>query len=260
MTPGGQLGYDVLNARRKSLQYERALLSTLLFIVARMGYLRGAEIYRIVNWLKSNPRHTVVFYYLPTVLAAFDIVDPTTAGARMRRQVVSDAGFVKQMNSTLQVDNRWTEPGLKAIILLKWTIFLTETRYREPGLEETEGFKAEQLESNIWNAIQGDCFPYLTTIVLQLRRGQDSPIPASLAQSTTQDYDIQGGDPLDDFVPSILGALESVVRSLISHASSELRKIKQRQEDILVAGIRDRSKPWRSTSQSVPPAGHRRRA
>ncbi|TCD60841.1 hypothetical protein EIP91_009419 [Steccherinum ochraceum] len=253
-TQAGQaarLGFDILNARRESLEYERALLSTLLFTIAGMGYLSGAEISRVVDWLKANSRHPVVFYYLPTILTALDIVDPDSAGAQMRRKLVSDANFVKQMNAILQVDNAWSEPGLKATILLKWTVFLTETRHRDPDLEEKEGFKAEQLESSIWNAVQGDCFPYLTRLLLRLHRGSEIPLPASLAQAALQDLDVQGESPLADFGPCILGALEVVVRSLISHASSELRKVKQRQEDLLVAGMRDRSKTWRSASQST---------
>ncbi|THH28187.1 hypothetical protein EUX98_g6010 [Antrodiella citrinella] len=248
---GARLGFDLLTARRESLEYERATLSTLLFLFGRMGVLSSAEICRIVDWLKANPRHPVALYYLPTVLVAFDIVDFASDSAKSRRDMVSDANFVKQMNTKLRVDNPWTDPGLKATILLKWTIFLTEARHRVPTLEEKEGFKAEELESSVWNAVQGDCFPYLTGIVLRLQRGRDIPVPASLSQSTTPEYDVQGDIPVEEFLPSILEVFDVTVRSLISLASSELRKIKQRQED-LVAGMRaDRSKTWRAASQSA---------
>ncbi|KAH8101334.1 nucleoporin Nup186/Nup192/Nup205 [Cristinia sonorae] len=252
---GPRLGHDLLTARRESLEYERSLLSTLLFMASRMGYLSGAEICRVVDWLRSHPNHCMVLYYLPIVLVAFDIVDPSSTAAHARRRLISDANFVKQLHSKLHVDNQWSEPGLKATILLKWTIFLTDIRHRDSSLEEKEGFKAEQLESNIWNAVQGDCFSYLTSIVLRLQCGRNIPVPASFSQVAPVDRDITGDVPLEDFVPSILEALEVVVRSLISYASSELRKIKQRQEDLLVAGLRsDRSKTWRSTSQ--PAARH----
>ncbi|KAF8124105.1 hypothetical protein EV363DRAFT_1541594 [Boletus edulis] len=37
----------------------------------------------------------------------------------------------------------WKEPGLKATILLKWTLFMAETRHCDPTLENQQGFKTE---------------------------------------------------------------------------------------------------------------------
>ncbi|KAF8121268.1 hypothetical protein EV363DRAFT_1568877 [Boletus edulis] len=37
----------------------------------------------------------------------------------------------------------WKEPGLKATILLKWTLFMVETRHCDPTLENQQGFKTE---------------------------------------------------------------------------------------------------------------------
>lgn len=244
------MGYDILTARRDSLNNERSLLGTILFTFSRMGFLSGAEVSRILDWLKANSRHPIVYYYIPTVLAVFDIVDPDSPGAQRRRRLALDPTFVKQVNTKLQIDNRWTDPGLKATILLQWTIFMTEMRHRDLSLEDRDGFKADQLENNIWNAVQGDCFPYLTAMLLRLQRDRELTLPASLSQIPVPENDLPSDIPSGDFVLAILEVLEVVVRSLISYASSELRKIKQRQEDLLVAGMRaDRSKGWRSTSQ-----------
>ena len=244
------MGYDILTARRKALTNERSLLGTVLFTISRMGFLSGAEVSRILDWLKANSRHPMVYYFLPTVLVVFDIVDPDSPGAQRRRRLALDPTFVKQVNTKLQMNSCWTDPGLKATILLQWTIFLTEMRHRDLSLEEKDGFKADQLESNIWNAVQGDSFPYLTAILLRLQRDRELTLPASLSQTPVPENDLPSDVPSDDFVLVILEVLEVVVRSLISYASSELRKIKQRQEDLLVAGMRaDRSKGWRSTSQ-----------
>ena len=192
----------------------------------------------------------MIFYYLPAVLVVFDVVDPGSSGGRSRRQMISDANFVKQINAKLQVD--WAEPGLKAIVLLKWTIFLAEIRNRDASLEEKDGFKAEQLESNIWNAVQGDCFPYLTQMVVRLHTDRRILLPASLVYTVAVEHDSRVDIPSGDFVSTVLEVFEVAIRSLIIFASSELRKIKQRQEDLLIAGTRaDRSKSWRSVSQST---------
>jgi nuclear pore complex protein Nup205 len=46
-------------------------------------------------------------------------------------------------------------------------------------------------------------------------------------------------DPFDaEFVPAFLESLEILLRALVRHASWELRKIKQRQEDVVLASAR----------------------
>ncbi|KAI0776838.1 nucleoporin Nup186/Nup192/Nup205 [Trametes elegans] len=248
------LGVDIMNARCESLKYERRMLAMALYFLGRMGLLSSKELPKLVDWLNGNPRHPMVYYLLPVLLAAFDVVDPNSVGGQARKTLFADGSLVAEMKRKLDVSKEWAEPGLKATILLKWTLFLTSMRRAEPSLENTDGFKSDELETQIWNAVQGDCFTYLARILTLLQRKQTGYPSTSYASSvlTLTDQDLQVELPADDFVPVILEGLEVLVRSLITQASSELRKIKQRQEDLLLAGARtDRSRMFRSTIPSV---------
>ncbi|KAI8972576.1 nucleoporin Nup186/Nup192/Nup205 [Trametes punicea] len=246
------LGVDILNARCESLRYERRKLALALFFIGRMGLLSSKEIPKIVDWLSANPRDPMVYYLLLVVLAAFDVVDPNSAGGQARKNLFADGSLVTEMKRKLDVSKEWAEPGLKATILLKWTLFLTSMRRADPSLENTDGFKSDELETQIWNAVQGDCFTYLArTLTLQQKKqtGYPSTSYASSVLALTE-QDLQVELPADDFKPVILEAFEVLIRSLITQASSELRKIKQRQEDLLLAGARtDRTRIFRSSIQ-----------
>ncbi|KAJ3879118.1 nucleoporin Nup186/Nup192/Nup205 [Lentinula edodes] len=245
VTPGSPtLGFDICNARYDSLKYEQKYLATCLYLIARLGVISPAEIKRMIEWLVTNPNHSMTFYVLTTVLAVFDTVNPNTLGAQHRSHIANDKALVSFMTKKLDATTEWKEPGLKATVLLKWTLFLTEQRHREPGLENRDGFRTEELEVQIWNAVQGDVFLYLSTVLLQLRRSTVTFCPSLLCGITlSSEQQEQREVPADDFKVHVLNAFEAIVRSLITHASSELRKIKQRQEDLVLANARtDRSR------------------
>ncbi|KAI0651312.1 nucleoporin Nup186/Nup192/Nup205 [Trametes meyenii] len=251
------LGADVVNARCESLKYERRRLALALFFISRMGLLSSKDVPKVVDWLSANPRHPMAYYLLPVLLAAFDVVDPNSPGGQARNSLFADGSLVAEMKRKLDVSKEWAEPGLKATILLKWTLFLTSMRRADVSLENTDGFKSDELETQIWNAVQGDSFTYLARTLTLLQKKQAGYPSTSYASATIAltEQDLQIELPAEDFQPVILEALEVLVRSLITQASSELRKIKQRQEDLLLAGARtDRARLFRST---IPPNASR---
>jgi nuclear pore complex protein Nup205 len=154
-----------------------------------------------------------------------------------------DKELVSYMRRKLDPANsEWKEPGLKATILLKWTLFLTDTRHRDPPLEHIDGFKTEQLVTQIWNAVQGDSFVYLARTVTSLNRKRGGHTPSSFLTSTIPNLEQDNTEPpTEDFKPLVLETFESLIRLLLTHGSSELRKIKQRQEDFLLASATERS-------------------
>ncbi|KAJ4481027.1 nucleoporin Nup186/Nup192/Nup205 [Lentinula aciculospora] len=255
------LGFDISNARYDSLKYERRYLATCLYLIARLGVVYPNEIKTMVEWLITNPNHGMTFYVLTTVLAVFDTVNPNTSGARHRNTIANDKALVSFMSKKLDSTMEWKEPGLKATVLLKWTLFLTEHRHRDPSLENHEGFRTEELEVQIWNAVKGDIFPYLSMALLQLRRSTVTFSPSLLSGMTlSSEQQEQREVPADDFKVYVLNAFEAIVRSLITHASSELRKIKQRQEDLVLATARTdraRSNPSRfRPASTIEPEKH----
>ncbi|KAI0789160.1 nucleoporin Nup186/Nup192/Nup205 [Abortiporus biennis] len=248
---GGRLGSDILQARYDSLKYEQRGLAITLSYIGRMGYLAPQDIQKLVDWLHSNPRHALVNYMLQTVLGVFDPVPPSSIGGQARSRIIADKGLVGFMKQKLGPLTEWQEPGLKATLLLKWTLFLTEVRHRDPSLEDRDGFRSDELETQIWNAIQGDAFTFLTRSVVSLRSQESQTLPPLVVSLMARDTENRVDLPPDDFVLNILESYDLLIRSMIIHASSELRKIKQRQEDILHAHTRtDRSRNFRASSSS----------
>ncbi|KAJ7058139.1 nucleoporin Nup186/Nup192/Nup205 [Mycena amicta] len=249
------LGYECLNSRYESFKFERRTLAACVSTIARLGYLAPTEIKIIVDWLCSNPNQPLTFYLLTSVLSVFDSVAPGTTADVLRAEL-TQSDMMTYMSKKMGLSTEWKEHGLKAVILLKWTLFLTEARHRNPQLEHRSGFKTEELETQIWNAVQGDGFAYSAQLVAQLVKRHGTPIPSLIdLLKLSPEQQEQRELPSEDFVPDVLTALEILIRSLITHASSELRKIKQRQEDLVLAGARtDRTRagPTRFASTHPP--------
>ena len=252
VVPGSQpaLGYDILDARYDSLKYERRYLSMVYYQIARLGYFSPNEVQKSIDWLAANPNDPMTFYILAATLAAFDPADPLSFSGKVRKNLATDKGTITYMQRQLAPAANWKEPGLKATVLLKWTLFMTETRHRDPALENQQGFKTEELESQIWNAVQGDAFTYLAAALIQFRkRTHISPISsfAQFVQLVPEEQ--QQKEPLaDEFKLPVLNTCDVLIRSLLTYASSELRKIKQRQEDVIASVRTDRSRMFRSAA------------
>ena len=219
------------------------------------------DIQKAVDWLASNHKHPMTVHILSSILAAFEPAASDTNTNELRKKLSMDKGLVSYMRRKFDPANsEWKELGLKATILLKWTLFLADTRHRDPPLEHIDGFKTEQLVTQIWNAVQGDSFVCLARIVTSLNRKRGGNSSSSFLASTIPNLEQDNTEPpTEDFGPLVLETFESLVRLLLTHASSELRKIKQRQEDFLLASARnDRSRYLRNgppaPSANLPPA------
>ncbi|KAI0085599.1 nucleoporin Nup186/Nup192/Nup205 [Irpex rosettiformis] len=255
-TQAGSLGSDILSARLSSLHAERRALGSVLVALCRLGYVAPANILDMIDWLQKNAheRNPLVLYVLVGVMNCWEIVDPNSDGGTARKLIINDAQFIGTLKRKLNpsttapgAQQEWRAPGLRAVLLLKWTLFLTEMRHRDPSLEDKDGFKTDELENQIWNGVQGDSFSWLTRIMMTVhaKSGNDSNVlPTSylssgfLARFENEPLPISGSDVDEDFSAAFLDAVESLIRWTITYASSELRKIKQRQEDVLLSGVR----------------------
>ncbi|KAF5361405.1 hypothetical protein D9758_006258 [Tetrapyrgos nigripes] len=234
------LGYEILNSRYNSLKYEQSHLGLCLYTMARCGHISPNEFKMMTEWLAAYPYHTMTYYILTSFLISLDPVDPQSTSAKFRNAVAEDTATVAFMTKKLDPLTEWKDPGLKATVLLKWALFLTEHRHRNPNVETKPGFRTEELEVQIWNAVQGDAFTYLSGAVMQLQRRQSVlKTPSLLSDRVLLSDQLEQRElPPEDFRPVVLEAFGLLIRSLITHASSELRKIKQRQEDLVHASAR----------------------
>ncbi|KAK2465538.1 hypothetical protein APHAL10511_002430 [Amanita phalloides] len=250
----GALGYDILTARCESLKYERRNLAMSVCLIARTGYLVPSEFQLLIDWLAVRPNHAMTYYILTAILLSFDPIDLETGSGSIRQDLATEPSLMAYMSKMLSASTEWRDPGLKAVVLLKWTLFLTEARYRDSSLEGRCGFKTEELETQIWSAVQGDAFSFLALSALQIQKKPTFLQGASLLSTLTIPTGQQEfRDVLaDDLKSIVLSAFETLIRSLITHASSELRKIKQRQEDLALANVRtDRNRSTTTRFASI---------
>jgi nuclear pore complex protein Nup205 len=139
---------------------------------------------------------------------------------------------------------------------LKWTLFLTEARHRDASLGHKDGFQDRGARDEHMERGAGNAFTFLAGSVAKLAGGKapfhQAPMRAPLSGSMRQ-------ISYNHFQRTISSrqssrCFEMLVRSVISYASSELRKIKQRQEDIILASTRqDRSRHFRSSTTRTEP-------
>ncbi|KAG5650971.1 hypothetical protein H0H81_010360 [Sphagnurus paluster] len=250
------LGFDVLNSRYESLKYERRQLATAYATLSRLGFLSPDDIKATLDWLARNPNHAMTFYLLTTVLSAFNTAPPNSDEWTRRQHNLLHKSLTDYMSRSMSSSPQipWKDSGLKSTILLKWTLLQTEARHRDPSLENRDGFRTEELETQVWNAVQGDAFPYLALAVKQLRRNQENSTGFSLVNTLSFSADQQDRTvPSEDFKTLVLAAFEDLTRLLITHASSELRKIKQRQEDLASARL-DRARTASRFASSMAPS------
>ncbi|TDL27118.1 hypothetical protein BD410DRAFT_714859 [Rickenella mellea] len=229
------LGHAVLTARLESLMYERRTLSFALFFIARSGYLTSPEVRQMIEWLDQKASNGTTYYILAAVFATFDLChsSPGSSSASLREALVKDPATLTFFKKKLAPATEWKDSSLKATIQLKWALFLTEARLRDHSLEHRDGFKNEDLEMQILTAIQGDAFSYLTRAVVQL--GVRPSATSQLLVNATSASRVDPSEPRtlvsDDFKIHLLHEFELLIRSLLTHAPAELRKIKHKQED-----------------------------
>src|ERR1700761_2679 len=82
--------------------------------------------------VKQHPQSAInvlTFYLLASVLSALDPVAPGNSVDAARAEF-RQSDMMSLMAKKLAISTEWKDPELKATILLKWTLFLTDARHR----------------------------------------------------------------------------------------------------------------------------------
>ncbi|EJD04791.1 uncharacterized protein FOMMEDRAFT_153883 [Fomitiporia mediterranea MF3/22] len=231
------LGQPILQARLESLLYERRNLAIAFYFIARSGYLASAELCQVLEWLINNPKSEMALYILSAFFASLDLSHSQreSRSAQLRISITKDAAVVSFVKAKLAPTTEWKDTSLKAAVSLKWTLFLAEVRYRDTSLEHVEGFRNEDLTMQVFNAIQADAFSFLLRIVSQLnadRSVSSQLLTNSIAPGTAiGEANEANGSMSNEFKGNLLHEIELLLRSLLTHAPAELRKVKHKQED-----------------------------
>lgn len=213
------------------------------------------EIKALVEWLTVNSNHPTTYHFLTATFLSLDPIDPNDTVTGLRQSLATDVGLLNYMTKKLEPVTPWKDSSLKAAVLLKWTMFLTEARHNDITLENRPGYKADELETQVWNAVQGDAFQYLATAVVKLQEKVfNKRLESFILEAIPGPIEPDVREvPAPEFSAVILFEFETLLRSVITHASSELRKIKQRQEDLKLASARTERNRASRFAISAPP-------
>ncbi|KAF8584437.1 hypothetical protein K439DRAFT_1411162 [Ramaria rubella] len=234
-----KLSYDVLQMRSNCLRAERRQLGYLLFVTAALRHISGVEILKMGQRLAETPSDDMMCYILTSTLTALDL--PLSDSAPLYH----DRTFVGSFSKLLDDKSRWKYPRLRAVLALKWSVFVWTARHRDPELLEAStlppGFSDEDVEKRVWEAVQSDVFPFLSETAHILRpRGaiEDDRSFTGLGLKLNTEGDMEPSTIDEDFKLYVLRAFETLVTSFIISMSPIIRRIKHRQEDIGLASSR----------------------
>lgn len=241
--------------------YERRTLAVALYFISRSGYLQPSELRLLLEWLQKNPRDDMTIYLLSALCAALDLSHsaPGTPSAMHRMAITREAATLSAIRKLLAPSTEWTDIALKATVTLKWTLFLTEARFRDQALECTEGFRNEDLEMQVFNAVQSDALTFMLSAVSLLNTKQSGAtqlLASKISPSTVIDLSQLKASLADEFKQHFLHEFELIIRSLLTHAPAELRKIKHKQEDQFRPRsdrLRTSARPNDNTAEQPPP-------
>ena len=141
----------MLQMRLNCLRAERRQLGYLLFVLAALCLLSGVEIVNMARRLAEKPNDDMVLYMLASTLTALDL--PDTRHKHMNPAslpLYDDRPFVASFAKLLDNASEWKSPRLRAVLTLKWSLFIWVARHQDPDLVETSslppGFRDNDVE------------------------------------------------------------------------------------------------------------------
>ncbi|BGP04990.1 hypothetical protein JCM10049v2_000792 [Rhodotorula toruloides] len=250
LVPAGQTPSfpdEVTEMRVQRYEEERRLIGQLLFLIGAGRNMSKDDIQLLVRQLSSTPvTDGAAVYVLVALLAALDT--STDAAAQQAYPLFSDSAFVSRIKSDLA--SNWTVPQLKAVVQLQWSIFLDTAARHAPNFETDGG---ELVDSLTWQAVDAGVFPFLGRSVLAFKRDEEM---AEVWGGIGADVQPLGGDAIVDpwFQDYIVEQVELLALEVISNRISILRKLRNREEDVVSTSHRGGGlRASRGGADSQPP-------
>ena len=240
---------EVTEMRVQRYEEERRLVGQLLFLIGASSAMSKDDIQLLVRQLSSTPvTDGAAVYVLIALLAALDVSTDHTAQRAI--PLFTDSAFIARIKTDLA--SNWTVPALKAVVQLQWSIFLDTAARHVPNFETDGG---EQVDNLTWQAIDGGVFAFLGRSVLACKRTSEID---DMWGAVGHDLQALGGDaPVDPvFQDYVVEQVETLVVEVITNRISILRKVRNREEDVVSSSHRGgarRTSRGPVDSQPAPP-------
>ncbi|KPV78555.1 uncharacterized protein RHOBADRAFT_51011 [Rhodotorula graminis WP1] len=252
LVPAGQspsFPDETTEMRVQRLEEERRLIAQLVFFIGASRTASKDELHLLVRQLSTATlADSTVTYLLISILAALDTSNESTA--QQAYPLFTDSSFVTRMKADLA--SNWTSPQLKAVVQLQWSLFLDTAARMVPNFETDGG---EAVDSLTWAAVDAGVFTFLGRSVLSFKRDQELD---EIWSGIGGDAPALGGDvPVDPaFQDLVLELVELLVVEVIANRISILRKLRNREEDVVSTSHRGgglRSSRGAAESQPAQP-------
>ncbi|KAG0011023.1 hypothetical protein BGZ80_001011 [Entomortierella chlamydospora] len=245
-----QLGMPINEDRLEYIKQERTILATILFDIAFYHELSGTVVKSVIAALKKiNLSDPVAIYLTVAVMAAFEV---SPEHMRIRNKAfdefptyMTQESFFTEFARSI-TENNWAVPAIGAAVLLQFSLCIGNVYIgRRDGLTEDE------LQTVTESAVVSNAFQFIANYILGFKsqviiNGKQVEVPFKISNASlgivdqhTDGFDTTVGKPIavqldSDMQNQILALLEMTVRDFIITMLPLLRKIKHKEEDIVV--------------------------
>lgn len=239
--PQARFNDDINNLRIESHREERRLLATILYHASAARLLPKGDILALIRWTASvkEPSNDKA---LPVALSAILVIlDPTSLASL--DTLVSDAKFITDLHSFITTKVNWKSSHgaevspIQSLVQLAWCLFLINAfRHRVALINETKIWE-NVIEDGIIDAIHSGALDFCGNSFLRFKKPVDPFEELGWSAGTREELSsFQQCPPVDpSFQPIILRRVDSLMETFIVNASSVLRKVRHREEDVLLA-------------------------
>ncbi|GAA5919036.1 hypothetical protein JCM1841_003712 [Sporobolomyces salmonicolor] len=219
---------EVTDMRIQRLDEDRRLIGQLLFLIGAGRNLAQDGIQLLVRQLQSaSQTDSAAVYVLVALLVALDTSDD--AVAQQMYPLFTDKAFVSRMSSDL--GSNWAVPELKAVAQLQWSVFLDSAARHVPNFETDGGDLVDRLT---WQAVDAGVFAFLGKAVLSYK-WEDSEMDEVWGGIGSEVQPLGGAGATVDpaFQDYVTEQVESLVIEVITNRITILRKLRNREEDVV---------------------------
>lgn len=239
--PQARFNDDINNLRVSAHKEERRLLATILYRAAAAQLLLKSDILAVARWtasIKETTTDNTLPVCLTTLLAIMDASSPQTL-----ENLTSEPKFISDFHSFITTKVNWKPSQaseispIQPLVQLAWCLFLINAFRYKPSLINETRISETVIEDSIIDAIHSGALDFCGNSLLQFKKPVD-PFEELGWSAGTRD-ELAGVQKCADvdptFEPSVLEEVDALIESFIVNASSILRKVRHREEDVLLA-------------------------
>ncbi|KAH8914083.1 hypothetical protein BT69DRAFT_1343596 [Atractiella rhizophila] len=258
------LSETVQTTRIELVRAEKKELAYLLNLIAFGRQLNKNVMFKMMEWLskiEKSSEEGVVIPILLTFVIQFDTSNYKKYDAYQDDEQVlpaewmlNDIGFLSKLNDLAR--KPWRSPPVRAVFLILWSLYLVYAMLRKAGLEKELNFYGEEIAAMAERAILDGALSFIAIDILAFRKPLDDVSP-------TNHFTYLGengkGEPLLDSVAQkdlLVEYLRRLITSFISTMLNTIRKLKNREEDLITGAALSSSQHGGRARVSEPNIRH----